>query len=273
MKYFIFVFSLFLIANVHSQNNASKIVLDLRIWHTNPKLNYDINILSPKNKSVIRSNIKEKSEFYSSTTENWFVGNGLYKFIIKISNNDSVYISGDSLNFYITGKEYKVYISIKFWDSKNVEEIYLTNLYINRYYNSPGDVTLNENWIPTPEGMPNYIIHNNSKLSIYGNGINGYFSGNIEKLNLEKWEDYSRGGYCATSVEFIPLLSGDSIEAKEDGFIGNVTPFIFGKYKYCLLYSIDKESTESILFANNREPKKRIFDRYLIEKEFEIKNK
>lgn len=275
MKKIIFIFITICTTNIFSQNIKNSIPLEFSIQFNKSHQIIVLNIFSPDKEKVWEysdkdSNLNKRGLHKDVPSNNWYSKPGEYKLIInlidKITNDELIY----DYEYDVCGKENKILTDIWFHSGKNDSEYYVSNIYIKRYYNSyDSNITLYEKWTPQSDGMPAYTIQNNSQSIIYGAGMWENFFGWVEKLDSGKWNYYKRGGFCGTVGGGYPIYPRGSVISHEGAFIGDVNPFVKGKYKFCVFYSTEKVETGFTILANNFTDKI-TRDLYLIEKEFII---
>jgi hypothetical protein len=259
-----------------SQDSKPEIDMNISISDLHPNQTLEINIISPDNQKVWEYYSTGDSSFLDLKANNWFTKEGRYKFIVHVEYKDTVRTAEEGCDFIMVGKEYKVDAEIDFTNSdftklEGKKTYYLSDIYIRKYYLSSDSVTIKEKWIPKPDGMPEYILQNNTQRIIYGTEFGGHFFGWIEKLDSGKWKFYHRGGFCGTVGRADPIYPDGSDTTFEGFFIGDVKHFEKGKYKYCFFYTSKEVEWGHLIFPNEVVDKK-VWDFYLLEKEFEIKD-
>jgi len=298
-------------SNLISQNKKSNIIMDVEIDKLYPYQFITINIISPNNlnvweyKSVSDSICEAKKKIYPSAADsisraikihdlwsidsykernknkengktikiaanNWFEKEGIYKLSVHIQYVDTLLAKDEVLEFEMDGQEKNVEATFIITNYKDKINAHLSDIYIRKFYKASDSVSLEAKWIPDSNGMPEYIIINNSNRTINGTVLGGDFWGWVEKFNNGKWEYYNRGGFCGTGVPFVSIPPGKTDLSYEGYFIGDVKQFTKGKYKYCVYYSTDKVSM-GYAILDNEEVDKKIWNYFLLEKEFEIK--
>jgi hypothetical protein len=270
MKKHFLIIILFYCHSLLSQSSESKcnFIFDIETLSKNQIL--EMCILSYSKEKVWEFYSEDKHGNFSITANNWAKIPGEYILTINVKDKESSNVVSKSIDFSITGWEYKIKAYIRFCFSINRYGNTISDINIVRYYNSIDSVTIRNNWIPKSDGIPDYVIYNKMQRKIFGTGMWGNFFGWVEKLDSVKWRGYERGGFCGTSGAGEPIFPGDSICSYEGDFIGNPKPFIIGKYKYCVLYSFEKDNWRQTI-NSDESPDKKIYDLYLLEKEFEIK--
>ena len=283
LRAILFVTIIILLHNTSfSENHYSNGGKDLKIYikkrgiEIGRIMNFNISIISPKNDvswyySEKNSGILDSSG-HSITAFNCFPTSGNYKLIFEYSFGEDIITDEKSeIEFYLTGEELEIKSRIYIDYSYNASSLMISNFYIDRYYNSSDSVKLIQNWNPSSNGEPEYKIVNKTNRYVLGSGWRNSLWGNIRYYTNGEWRNYSRGGFCGTSMGDKPIPPGDSSISNEGDFIGTPKPFENNRYIYEVYYSFTEAELSSLKWNNPDETLKKVFDYYLLRSEFEIK--
>jgi hypothetical protein len=170
-----------------------------------------------------------------------------YKYSINSISIDSVYYSFD-----VTGNENDIEVRIKLgqdingkWINNDWTELDRKNrgyISIVKYYKAPTSIHLELENKKSDEYYkgPFFKLINNSKDTIYGEYLPGYFWGSIAYMTKDSI--WSRNLSATIDMEFVPLppLCPDSDRIASVGSFGLGNKLPKNTYKYELLYSINK---------------------------------
>lgn len=184
----------------------------------------------------------------SQEINDFFVDPGDYGLLVSFES-DSVSDSVD-LNFSLDGDEVNVGIRVSFsvnnkyvinnWSPPKIFKVPRGYLSIKRYYDSIEGISVNYEDIEPGDGYkePLFRLTNNSKQTIYGEYMPGYFWGGLYYgLPDSTWGKKMYGPINFNFVD-LPPLSPDSSKIATVGSLGLFDELYSGTYKYELFYSL-----------------------------------
>jgi len=152
----------------------------------------------------------------------------------------------DAVNypFTLAGDETDIKINIKFYKDSQIYEHKRTEVFMEifKYYKSNHNIEIK--YLPEEKGSKSYrepffLLKNNSKVTIYGQYLEGYFWGSLSFLVDSVWSNDYFGGLDYNFAVASPLFP-DSSKIAWVGSFGWRNNLPENRYKYTLLYSTDK---------------------------------
>lgn len=204
--------------------------------------------------------------------EEWYTAPGKYSLSVSYRLEGPVREPRqEKQEFLATGQELRMTADLWFIDDQEKHQTFLADLTIRRYLPGNNSVWLIQDWIPAREGQPRYQIVNSAGHPIYGVGWHGNFFGRIQQIVNGQWLNYPRGGFCGTVAGGQPIEANASAGSIEGYFIGGSNPFVTGRYRYVVQYSLIR-TTEGVpaKLANGGLTRKRAQEIYEVSTEFYV---
>jgi len=194
---------------------------------------------------------------------NYLKNSGSYSLYVFFAKND---LKTDSLsyNFKLDGKETDVKVDISFYiDRQRIRQggkwiekskIPRGTIYVTKYYEAPKSVHVNIDSTELGDEYykgPFFKITNNSRDTIYGEYLPGYFWGTLSiQRNDSTW---SRNYTGNIDTEFVgkPPLSPDSSRIATVGSFGMFKKLFKTSYCYELLFTKNNKSRGASLYENH----------------------
>ncbi|MDD5362381.1 MAG: hypothetical protein PHN88_09630 [Ignavibacteria bacterium] len=271
-KRFLIILLLFC-STLLSQDN-SEIGMKISISNLPSNRIISLNLASPDNKYVWEYKSAGACSNFDITAKNWFSKPGIYKLSVLVEYKDTVRSKKEELEFDMSGKENGVNADICFTNRIQIDNgaDFLYGIYLTKTNPWSDSVTIKEKWTPKSDGKPEYMVTNNSKRIVFGTNFLGELSGWVEKLDAGRWAVCERGKrICGMTAEKFSLYPGRSALLFEENFDRDIKPFTVGKYKYRAYYSFD-EIVMGYKLSKEETVEKKVWNIYLLEKEFEIKD-
>jgi hypothetical protein len=202
----------------------------------------------------------------------WYTTPGKYSLSVSylLEGNDRE-VKQEEQEFLVSGEELRVTAKLWFNDDEEKHRAFLANLTLVRLLSSTGSVFLIQDWTPSPEARPRYQIINSTNRPIYGVDWLGNFFGKVRHEVRGQWMPYPRGGFCGTVEGGTPIGPSERAGSIEGYFIGDAKPFVNGKFKYVVQYSLSspREAVPTDLM-NNGKTRKRAQEIYEVSAEFYV---
>jgi len=208
-------------------------------------VNSDVSIIFPNRLRVqiYQDTVRE----YDVIKKGFSIQTGEYKVVCRFVINNKV----DSVDyvFSLKGNESDIEISIDL--GQDIQAKWINNIWteINRknnghisvvkYYKSPKSISLYLADIEFDEYYkgPFFRLNNNSKDTIYGEYLPGYFWGSLSIVTNDSTRSRKLIGIIDTQFEGLPPLSPDSNRIASVGSFGLFKHLPKSNYRYELLYS------------------------------------
>lgn len=214
-----------------------------------------------------------------STSELNLPQRGNYSFFVHIWKKEDKQPSVIGQQTHLQGDELEIMVNLSFniirpcsVDERGSRANASLELFeINIVRQTPKDVALRRDWIPSAEGVPRYIVENRGPSSWYGFTAMGNLFGRIEVFEKNKWKPYERGGKCGTDTSGLRLVPASSQESIEGYFLGSPSNFKPGVYRYILELSSEiPDFGYSCDFLDVGAPTVRTMTAYRLSDEFSI---
>ncbi|HST53314.1 MAG TPA: hypothetical protein VLJ61_14985 [Pyrinomonadaceae bacterium] len=206
------------------------------------------------------------------TPEGWYDMSGKYTLTVSYRiEGEAESLRAESQEFAADGQELRVGTRLWFISDKETHKSFLASMTLTRYLSTSSSVWLVGKWNPSREGRPRYEIVNSLTQPIYGVGWEGNFFGHVEAEAKGHWRGYPRGGFCGTVSAGKPIQPGGKDDSIEGYFMGEVSPFAKGRYRYVVSYSLEPSSFGvPTSFTDAGRTFKRMTDVYEVTEEFRV---
>ena len=189
---------------------------------------------------------KEVDAFIKQSTlppENWYTGPGQYSLQVSYCFAGTAgEVKQEAQAFLVAGQELRIAANLWFLEDQQKHQTLLADLTITRFLTGDQSVWLIQDWAPARRSMPRYQIVNSTNHPIYGVSWLGNFFGRIQRELSGHWINYPRGGFCGTVAGGESLEPNESAGSTEGYFIGGANPFVNGRYRYVVQYSLTPTS-------------------------------
>ena len=176
--------------------------------------------------------------------DGWYTAPGVYTFVVTYTAAGGARKEvREEQEFKVGGKELRVDCFLWFGRGEG-KPFSLGDFRITRVLQGSGGVLLAKDWVPSPEATPRYKINSRLKEPVYGEGLFGNFFGRVETEIDGSWVPYPRGGFCGTVGGGRPIPPGGSADSIEGYFLSEVKPFVPGRYRYVLGYTVESADEE-----------------------------
>jgi hypothetical protein len=155
----------------------------------------------------------------------WWRGAGRYRLAVSVDGTST------AVDFDADGSESLVSTMVSAYPDS-------VDAFIDSIHPAPRGLTLLRDWVPTPQGFPEYTVRNGSSQPVLGGAWRHQFYGHVEVEHEGEWERFARGGGCGSVPEAAPLDPGETAVSSEGGFLTEVSPFTpGGRYRYVVTAS------------------------------------